>query len=215
LTQFCACNSTIETLSRKIISPKRKDFPYSFWPKPTVLLATLCAVGTKYSMSRFLDYATVTPFLIGVLVALSIAVVIYQFRIFKLRLDFQRQIKEATKRSVEQSRSTLKGQIAEQMAPVLPGFSYLPADARFLGDPIDYVVFNGRTSLANNGTGEQEIEIVLLEVKYGQSKLTPVQRTIAKAVEEGRVRFEVAQIGEDGIVAVKAPTLGRQKDVDL
>jgi predicted Holliday junction resolvase-like endonuclease len=101
------------------------------------------------------------------------------------------------------------------MAPVLPGFSYLPADARFLGEPIDYVVFNGRTNLANNGTGEQELEIILLEVKHGQSKLTPVQRAIAKAVEEGRVRFEVAQIGEDGIVTVKAPTLGRQKEIEL
>src|SRR5258708_804034 len=81
-------------------------------------------------MSRYLDAATVMPFLIGALVALFLAVVIYQFRIFKLRLDFQRQIKEATKRSVDQSRSTLNGQIAEHIAPVLPGFSYLPAGAR-------------------------------------------------------------------------------------
>jgi len=166
-------------------------------------------------MSRYLDPATVTPFLVGALVALFLAVVIYQFRIFKLGLNFQRQIKEATKRSVDQSRSTLKGQIAEQMAPVLPGFSYLPADARFLGDPIDYVIFNGRTNLANNGRDEQELEIVLLEIKHGQSKLTPIQRAVAKAVEEGRVRFEVAQIGEDGIVTTKTPRLGRQKEVDL
>src|SRR5262245_62108653 len=166
-------------------------------------------------MSRYLDSAALTPFMMGALAALFLAVVIYQFRIFKLRLGFQRQIKEATKRSVDQSRSTLKGQIAEQMAPVLPGFSYLPADARFLGDPIDYVVFNGRTNLANNGSGEQELEIILLEVKHGQSKLTPAQRAIAKAVEEGRVRFEVAQIGENGIVTTKAPTLGRQKEIEL
>ena len=166
-------------------------------------------------MSRYLDSAPLTPFLMGALISLFLAVVIYQLRIFKLSLDFQRQIKEATKRSVDQSRSTLKGQIAEQMAPVLPGFSYLPADARFLGDPIDYVVFNGRTNLANNGSGEQEVEIVLLEVKHGQSKLSPVQRAIAAAVEEGRVRFEVAQIGEDGIVTTKAPTQSRQREVDL
>ena len=163
-------------------------------------------------MSRYLDTATVMPFLGGVLVALFLAVAIYQFRIFKIRLDFQRQIKEATKRSVDQSRSTLKGQIAEQMAPVLPGFLYLPADARFLGDPIDYVVFNGRTNLANNGTGEQGLEIVLLEVKHGQSKLTAVQRAIAAAVEQGRVRFEIAQISEDGIVTTKRPS-GRQKEL--
>ena len=164
-------------------------------------------------MSRYLD--STTPFLIGAMAALFVAVVIYQSRIFKLRLDFQHQIKEATKRSVDQSRSTLKGQIAEQMAPVLPGFSYLPADARFLGDPIDYVVFNGRTNLANNGAGEQELEIVLLEVKHGQSKLTPVQRAIAAAVETGRVSFEVAHIGEDGIVTMKAPGSNRQKELGL
>jgi predicted Holliday junction resolvase-like endonuclease len=167
----------------------------------------------QYGMSRYLDSTTVTPFFVGALAALFLAVVIYQFRIFKLKLDFQHQIKEATKRSVDQSRSTLKGQIAEQMAPVLPGFSYLPADARFLGDPIDYVVFNGRTNLANSGSGEQELEIVLLEVKHSQSKLSPVQRAIAAAVEQGRVRFEVAHIGEDGIVTMRAPASNRSNQV--
>jgi predicted Holliday junction resolvase-like endonuclease len=166
-------------------------------------------------MSRYLDSALLAPFLIGALGALFLAVVIYQFRIFKLKLDFQRQIKDATKRSVDQSRSTLKGQIAEQMAPVLPGFSYLPADARFLGDPIDYVVFNGRTNLANNGSVEQELEIVLLEVKHGQSNLSPVQRAIAKAVEAGRVRFEVAHIADDGIVTMRSPARNRPGEVGL
>ena len=166
-------------------------------------------------MSRYLDAATVLPFLIGALAALFVAVVIYQLRIFTLKLDFQSQIKEATKRSVDQSRSTLKGQIAEQMAPVLPGFPYLPADARFLGEPIDYVVFNGQTNLGTNGIGEEELEIILLEVKHGQSKLTPVQRAIAAAVGKGRVRFEVAQIGDDGIVTTKAAGSGRQKELGL
>ena len=166
-------------------------------------------------MNRYLDATTVFPFVIGALAALFVAVVIYQFLIFKLRLDFQRQIKEATKRSVDQSRNTLKGQIGEQMAPMLPGFPYLPADARFLGDPIDYVVFNGRSNWGNNGISEQELEIVFLEVKHSQSKLTPVQRAIAMAVEQGRVRFEVAQIGEDGIVTTKAPASKRQKELGL
>jgi predicted Holliday junction resolvase-like endonuclease len=166
-------------------------------------------------MSRYLEAAIVLPFLIGALAALFVAVVIYQLRIFKLKLDFQSQIKEATKRSVDQSRSTLKGQIAEQMAPVLPGFPYLPADARFLGEPIDYVVFNGRTNLGNNDIGEHDVEIILLEVKHGQSKLTSVQRAIAEAVEAGRVRFEVAQIGEDGIVTMKVASSKRRSEVGL
>jgi len=166
-------------------------------------------------MSKYLDAAAIAPFLIGALATLLVTVLVYQIRILKLRLDFQRELKEATKRSVDQSRSTLKGQIAEQMAPVLPGFRYFPADARFLGDPIDYVVFNGRSNLANNGVGEEELEIVILEVKHGQSKLTPVQRAIAEVVQAGRVRFEVAQIGEGGIVTMKPPGSKRQKEVGL
>jgi predicted Holliday junction resolvase-like endonuclease len=37
----------------------------------------------------------------------------------------------------------LKGKIAEQIAPLMPGFlaKYNPADARFIGSPIDYLIF--------------------------------------------------------------------------
>lgn len=50
---------------------------------------------------------------------------------------------EIRKDSVNRSRSTLKGKIAEQMAPVYPAFRYLPADARFIGSPVDYIVLTG------------------------------------------------------------------------
>ncbi len=66
-----------------------------------------------------------------------------------------------------------------------------------------------------NATAEHELEIVLLEVKHGQGKLTPVQRAVAAAVEAGRVRFEVAQIDEDGIVSMKTPVSKRPKEIGL
>ena len=49
------------------------------------------------------------------------------------------------KDSVNRSRSTLKGRISEQMAPLLPEFPFSSADARFIGNPIDFVVFDGYT----------------------------------------------------------------------
>ncbi len=107
----------------------------------------------------------------------------------------------ARRESVEKSRSSLRGQIAEQLAPLLPGFRYLPADARFLGDPIDYVVFNGYSDLRDEGARPDGLEIVLLEVKQGGSALSPFQRSIARSVEEGRVRFEVCRILGDGSIA--------------
>jgi len=112
-----------------------------------------------------------------------------------------RELADARRDSVQRSRSTLKGQIAEQLAPHLPGFPYQPADARFLGDPVDYVVFSGYTEV-RDGAGDA-LDVVLLEVKQGSSALSPFQRAIRRAVEEGRVRFELLRIAEDGSAALE------------
>ena len=125
-----------------------------------------------------------------------------QARIEQLLQYQERNITDARRESVQRSRSSLKGQIAEQMAPLLPGFRYAPADARFLGDPIDYVVFNGYTGLRDDRTSATtDLDIVLLEVKQGASTLSPFQRAIAKSVQEGRVRFEILRISEDGVLS--------------
>jgi predicted Holliday junction resolvase-like endonuclease len=112
-------------------------------------------------------------------------------------------VRQATKRSVDQSRSTLKGQISEQMAPLLPGFPYFPADSRFLGNPIDYVVFNGYTALRDADAASGDLEIVLLDVKQGRSQLTAEQRAIGQAVEEGRIRFEVSRVDDNGTIETR------------
>ena len=151
-----------------------------------------------------------------------------QARIEALLQDRERDVADARRESVLKSRSSLKGQIAEQMAPLLPGFRYRPADARFLGDPIDYVVFNGYSDLrdgvapgraggapgrdgAADGVADGRpraegagLEIVLLEVKQGGSALSPFQRMIASSVQEGRVRFEVLRISDDGTLSSEA-----------
>jgi predicted Holliday junction resolvase-like endonuclease len=121
-----------------------------------------------------------------------------QARLEQLLQLQDRNLSEARRDSVQRSRSTLKGQIAEQMAPLLPGFRYLPADARFLGDPVDYVVFSGYSDVRDNRRDASGLDIVLLEVKQGASSLSPFQRAIATSVEEGRVRFEVLRISADG-----------------
>lgn len=99
------------------------------------------------------------------------------------------------KDSVNRSRSTLKGKIAEQMAPVMPEFGFCPADARFIGSPVDYVIFDGLTTVADeNGSG---IRIVFMDVKKGNSSLTRVQRVIKKAVEEKAVSWKTLHLADD------------------
>lgn len=91
--------------------------------------------------------------------------------------------------AIHQSRATLKGQLVEQLVPVLPDFPFDAADARFLGAPIDYVVFDGYTE------GE-DIEIVLVEIKTGNAQLSKGERRIREAVRQGRIRFETIRLND-------------------
>ena len=140
---------------------------------------------------------------VAVLALLAVAALWRAWRRERIRLEEYRHGQEgaleaARRESVARSRSTLHGKLAEQMAPLLPGFPYRPADARFLGDPVDYVIFRGRSD------GEVT-EVVLLEVKQGASALSGVQRAIARAVEAGKVRFEVCRVSDGGGAAVTVP----------
>jgi predicted Holliday junction resolvase-like endonuclease len=93
--------------------------------------------------------------------------------------------RDATRRS----RNVLGGKAGEQLAPLVPEFSdrFDPSEARFLGAPIDYVIFDGI------GAGELR-EVVLVEVKTGRSTLSRNEREVELAVREGRVRFEVLRL---------------------
>jgi predicted Holliday junction resolvase-like endonuclease len=149
------------------------------------------------------------------LVGTMVAFLILWRRYEKLLIDRDETIEEARKESVTQSRNALKGRIAEQMAPLLPGFAYQPADSRFLGNPIDYVVFNGYTEFADGDGSDADLEIVLLEIKQGSAQLSRVQRAIRRAVEEGKVRFEVARVDEDGNVNLEKGRTIRRGQAEL
>ena len=125
---------------------------------------------------------------------------IYERRIIKLQAEHEEALVYVRKLSVNRSRAVLKGKMAEQMAPLLPGFTYWPADARFLGDPIDYVVFDGYSACKDNHTEGSDMEVVILDIKQGKSRLTREQRRIAEAVAAGRVRFEVVRVSADGTI---------------
>lgn len=106
----------------------------------------------------------------------------------------QQRIEEARKESVDRSRTSLKGKIAEQMAPILPEFiaNYEPADARFIGSPIDYIIFKNMSK--NSSELKEPLEIVILEVKSGNSTLTKIEKAVKDAVDNRRVRFEALKI---------------------
>lgn len=118
----------------------------------------------------------------------------YEQYIAELELEHQQALIHAQKRSVNTSRAVLKGKMAEQMAPIMPEFQYLPSDAKFLGDPVDYVVFDGYTDLRDGEGRAEDIEVVLIDIKSGSARLTKGQQAIAQAIRDGRVRFETIRI---------------------
>ena len=86
--------------------------------------------------------------------------------------------KDAVRRSV----AVTTGKVVEQLVPYLPGFPFNPRDARFLGSPVDFVVFDGLI--------EGDVRrVVFVEVKTGAAQLSPRERRVREAVEAGRVAF--------------------------
>ncbi len=89
--------------------------------------------------------------------------------------------------AVKRSRRTLLGKLWEQVSPYIPKFPFNPSDMKFLGAPIDFIVFDGM--------GEKEIkEVIFLEVKSGDSKLSTQERKLKKAIEEGRVSWKLFNV---------------------
>lgn len=120
-----------------------------------------------------------------VLLLVSVRYAAYRAEYRFSRRDVERERKDAAKRSL----SVLGGKASEQLVPLLPDFyeDYSPSDARFVGSPVDYLVFDGLKE------GELR-RIVLVEVKTGASGLNRNEREVRRAVEEGRVDFEVLRL---------------------
>ncbi len=84
--------------------------------------------------------------------------------------------------AIARSHAVNIGKITEHLLPYMSIFPYNPKDVRFVGSPIDLIVFDG--------IDEGEVrEILFLEVKTGSSSLNTRQRQIRDAILAGRVRW--------------------------
>jgi len=104
------------------------------------------------------------------------------------------RVKFEVNRALNGSRNTIKGRVNEQLTPLFPEFTskYVAADARFLGSPIDFVIFKNLSTLT--GDSPQPLEVILVEVKTGKSNLTSTEKAVQAAVENLRVKFETLRI---------------------
>jgi len=113
--------------------------------------------------------------LIGI--AIGIAIAWLYFLVWKLR--YSAAIRED---AVQRSLAVTAGKVHEQLVPYLPEFGFNPKDARFLGSPVDLIVFDGLAA------GDVR-RIVFLEVKTGGASLTARERQVRDIIEAREVEW--------------------------
>jgi predicted Holliday junction resolvase-like endonuclease len=84
--------------------------------------------------------------------------------------------------AVQRSQAVTAGKVHEQLTPYLPYFPYNPKDVRFIGSPVDLVVFDGLSE------GDLR-SIVFLEVKTGGSSLTGRERRVRDVIQAREVEW--------------------------
>ena len=102
----------------------------------------------------------------------------------------EEKIPEIRDTAIKQSRAVLSGQFSEQIAPYMPDFPYKPTEARFIGKPVDFVVFKGMD--------EKKIdEVVFVEVKSGQSQLSKVEKTLKETIQNKKVSWSEYKVPKE------------------
>lgn len=135
------------------------------------------------------------PFTVVALIAAAIFAALY----FATRAQVEQKARHLQERwlaenetlirrdAIDRSRSVTLGKVTEQLTPWLAEFPYNPKDARFIGSPIDMIVFDGCDD-------DDVRSIIFVEIKTGGSGLSARQRQIRDAIRAGRVEWQEIRI---------------------
>jgi predicted Holliday junction resolvase-like endonuclease len=103
---------------------------------------------------------------------------------------WEEQLPEIREDAIKRSRAVLGGQFSEQLAPYLPDFPYSPTECRFIGKPIDFIVFKGMDA-------KEITEVKFVEVKSGKAGMSTHERKLRDAINDKKVTWEEYRIPED------------------
>jgi predicted Holliday junction resolvase-like endonuclease len=98
--------------------------------------------------------------------------------------DLIRKMKLATEIAEKTTKAVNIGKNLERALPIIRDFKWVVPDSKFLGDPIDLIVFNG---LSNGKVNS----LSFVEVKSGKAKLNDHQKSIRDAIEGHKVSYKV------------------------
>jgi len=127
---------------------------------------------------------------------LTLIIAIFAFLIGKFigklleRKSLEKRIEDERKDAILKSRAVLGGHFAENLAPYLPNFPFNPSECKFVGKPIDFIVFKGLDN-------KQTEEIIFVEVKSGKSKLSGTEKHIKEVIQNKKVKWMEYRVDEE------------------
>jgi len=135
-------------------------------------------------MVDFITIILIIIFLIAIAVAYWLG---QKSGAFKRDKFWEGEIPSYRKDAVMKSRAVLGGHFSEQLAPFLPDFKHLPNECRFVGKPVDLIVFKGMDDKDIN-------EVIFVEVKSGKARLSPVEKKLKETIKKKKVKWEEYRI---------------------
>ncbi|OLB08699.1 MAG: hypothetical protein AUH06_01715 [Gemmatimonadetes bacterium 13_2_20CM_69_27] len=128
--------------------------------------------------------AALLALVLGIGIGLLLALVYFQ----RWRARYTDAIRQD---AIQRSHAVTVGKVHEQLIPYLPEFQFNPKDARFLGTPVDLVVFDG----LDEG---QLRRVVFIEVKTGGATLNVRERQVRDAVQARQVDWIELRVARGG-----------------
>jgi predicted Holliday junction resolvase-like endonuclease len=89
--------------------------------------------------------------------------------------------------AIQRSQDVIIGNVTQHLVPYFPDFQYNPNDVRFIGSPVDLIIFDGLSE------GHLK-SITFAEVKTGDAKLNGRQRQVREIIKEGKVTWAVVRV---------------------
>ena len=138
-----------------------------------------------------MDFSTTLIFVITFILGVWLA---YKLGTYKKHLEWQKNLVKIREDIAERQRVGIKGKVTEAFAPFLPNFPYKSSECKFIGDPIDFVAFEG--------LDERDVKGVhFVEVKEGSSKLSKHQKQIKELIDDldsKRITFNEFRFDSEG-----------------
>ncbi len=104
----------------------------------------------------------------------------------------EKEMRKELDEALQRQRYVVKGKLSEQLFPVIYSKINDISDARFIGNPIDYIVFDGLSKGVSEGKGQ--VNVRFIEIKTGSSSLSKSERFVKDAIENKRVEWEEVKL---------------------